>query len=101
MHELSIAFHIISEVDKFAEEHKIEKVSAVTLEIGEVSSVIPKYLEDVWNWACEHRSVHMKNCQLKIIVLKAISYCETCQKTFSTKEGKVCPYKKMPCFILK
>lgn len=92
MHELGIAFHIISEVDKIAEENKVQSVKCVTMEVGEVSAVIPKYLEDVWNWACEHRSQHMKGCKLNIIVLKAVSYCEDCQKTYSTLEGKKCPH---------
>ena len=73
MHELGIAFHIISEVDKIAEQNNVKEVKSVTLEIGEVSSVIPKYLEDVWIWACENRSTHMKNCKLNIVVTKAIS----------------------------
>lgn len=92
MHELGIAFHIITEIDKIAEENKVQSVKAVTLEIGEVSSVIPKYLEDVWVWACEHRSKYMKGCELKIIVIKAISYCKSCKKTYSTLEGKTCPH---------
>ena len=92
MHELGIAFHIISEVDKIAEQNNVKEVKSVTLEIGEVSSVIPKYLEDVWIWACENRSTHMKNCKLNIVVTKAISFCEDCQKTYHTLEGKVCPH---------
>lgn len=92
MHELGIAFHIVSEVDKVAEENKVKEVKCVTLEIGEVSAVIPKYMEDVWSWACENRSKYMKNCQLKIIVSKAISFCENCRKTYPTTEGKKCPH---------
>ena len=91
MHELGIAFHIISEIDKVAEENKVELVKSVTLEIGEVSAVVPKYLEDVWTWACDNRSKYMKGCKLNIIVSKAISYCEDCKKTYSTIEGKKCP----------
>lgn len=92
MHELGIAFHIISEVDKIAEENNVKEVKSVTLEIGEVSAVVPKYMEDVWNWACENKSVRMKGCKLIIIILKAISYCEDCKKTYSTLEGKKCPH---------
>ena len=91
MHELGIAFHIISEIDKIAEENKVNEVKKVTLEIGEVSGVIPQYLEDVWVWACENKSKHMKNCKLNIVVIKGISYCEDCKKTYSTLKGKICP----------
>lgn len=91
MHELGIAFHIISEIDKIAEENNVKEVKSVTLEIGEVSSVIPRYLEDVWVWACENRSKYMKNCKLNIVVTKAVSFCEDCKNTYHTTEGKVCP----------
>ncbi len=53
MHELGIAFHIIKDIDKIAEENHVKQVASVTLELGEVSGVIPEYLVDVWNWACE------------------------------------------------
>ena len=92
MHELGIAFHVISEVDKIAEQNNVKEVKSVTLEIGEVSSVVPKYLEDVWNWACVNKSTHLKNCKLIIMVTKAFSYCNSCQKTYSTLEGKKCPH---------
>lgn len=93
MHELGIAFHIIKEVDKFAEEKKIDKVRAVTLELGEVSGVVPSYLRDVWVWSCENKSTHLKGCELKIMEMKAISYCEDCKETYDTvKTGKKCPH---------
>ena len=92
MHELGIAFHIITEVDKIAEKNNVKEVKSVTLEIGEVSAVVPQYLQDVWVWACENRSTHMKNCKLNIIVVKARSYCRACDKMYSTLEGKKCPY---------
>ena len=34
MHELGIAFHIIKEVDAFAEEKQIPSVKGVTIELG-------------------------------------------------------------------
>lgn len=93
MHELGIAFHIIKVADEFAKNNGLKEVSSLTLEVGEVSSVVPKYLEDVWVWACENRSTYLKKCKLKIVVLKAISYCQNCQKTYdTTKTGRKCPY---------
>lgn len=92
MHELGIAFHIVKEVDAFAKERKIEHIDGVTIELGEVSGVVPQYLTDVWEWACEHRSEHMKGCKLKIIELKAISYCQDCKETYNTIPfGRKCP----------
>ena len=50
MHELGIVFHIIKEVKKAMQENNCSKVSKVVMNIGEVSTVVPYYLEDCWNW---------------------------------------------------
>lgn len=93
MHELGIAFHVVKEADDFADKNNISSIKGLTLEIGEVSGVVPQYLLDVWPWACENRSKHLKGATLNIIELKAISYCEDCEKTFDTvKYGKKCPF---------
>ena len=41
MHELGIVFHIIDRVERVGRENGLEKVSAVVLELGEVSGVVP------------------------------------------------------------
>ncbi|MBR2133377.1 MAG: hydrogenase maturation nickel metallochaperone HypA [Eubacterium sp.] len=92
MHELGIVFHVIKTIEDVAKEQDLSKVSSVTLEIGEVSTVIPEYLEDCWNWACK-RSPLMEGSQLKSEIIKGVTYCEDCQKTYETvKYAKVCPY---------
>ena len=48
MHELGIVFHIIDTIEEIAKEQNLKKVASVTLEVGEVSTVIPSYLEDCW-----------------------------------------------------
>ena len=44
MHELGIVFYIIRDVKKAAQEHGVEHVSAVVMNIGEVSTIVPEYL---------------------------------------------------------
>mgnify|MGYP000781455910 FL=1 len=46
MHELGVVFYVVKDVKKVAEENHVEKVSAVTLEIGEVSGILHDYLTD-------------------------------------------------------
>lgn len=92
MHELGIVFHVIKTVEEVAQEQKLSKVSKVVLEVGEVSTVIPEYLEDCWKWACK-RSELMKESELVHEKIEAITYCENCKKTYETvKYAKVCPY---------
>ena len=51
MHELGIVFYIIRDVKEVAAANGAEKVSKVVLNIGEVSTVVPDYLTDCWDWA--------------------------------------------------
>ena len=46
MHELGIVFHIIRSVEEVGRENRIRRVSAVTLELGEVSGVVESDLQD-------------------------------------------------------
>ncbi len=43
MHELGIVFHCIKQVNEIAAENHVKKINSVTVEIGEVSTVIPYY----------------------------------------------------------
>lgn len=92
MHELGIVFNIIESIEKIGEENSLTKVSSVTLEIGEVSGIVPSYLTDCWKWAVE-KSQLLNGSQLKIETLSAVTYCENCEKTYATVEhAKICPY---------
>lgn len=92
MHELGVVFHVIKSVNRIAEENGVSRVSAVTIELGEVSSVIPDYLLDCWKWAVSKETV-MKDAELCIEQIKAETFCENCGKVYGTVEhGKICPY---------
>lgn len=96
MHELGVVFHIIQEVEKIALENKVDKIKAVTLDIGEVSTIVNPYLEDCWNWASKRSSI-LDGAKLKINTIKAITHCEDCGKDYKTiKYGKICPRCKSP-----
>ncbi len=91
MHELGIVFHIVKTVEQIAEENQAFKVGKVVLQIGEVSTVIPSYLEDCWNWKCS-KSPRMEGCRLEIETIPAVTFCEDCKETYGTvAHGKICP----------
>lgn len=94
MHELGIVFYIIKDVKKVAEENGVKHVSKVTMNIGEVSTVVPYLLTDCWDWAVKKEEV-LTDCKLEIVTLPAVSFCEDCRKEFETvKFGKSCPHCK-------
>ena len=91
MHELGIVFHIIKGVKKVAEENQLTEIASVTVELGEVSTVIPHYLTDCWRWAVKNEDM-LCDTELKIEEIAALTYCESCGKTYGTIEhGKTCP----------
>ena len=92
MHELGTVFYVIKEVEKLCDENKLTKVGSVTLQIGEVSGIIPEYIVDCWNWAVKE-SKYMKEAELKVEKLEAVTFCEDCKQTYPTvKYAKICPY---------
>ena len=91
MHELGIVFHIIRSVEKVAVENGLEKVSAVVLELGEVSGVVPDYLADCWRWAAA-KSELASGSELRIETLSAVTRCGGCGADYPTvAHGRTCP----------
>ena len=48
MHELGIIVHITKTLLNVAEENKLSEIASVTLEVGEVSSIVLVYMTDCW-----------------------------------------------------
>ena len=92
MHELGIVFYIIRDVKAAAEEHHVDKVSGVVMNIGEVSTIVPAYLTDCWRWAADKEPL-LTGSELKIHTIPAVTYCGDCGKEYGTvAHGKTCPY---------
>lgn len=92
MHELGVVFHCIKEVNEIAAENKVSRVSSVTIQLGEVSTVIPYLFEDCWKWAVKKETV-LKDCRIKIEIIPAVTFCEDCKQEYPTvQHGKTCPY---------
>ncbi len=92
MHELGVVFHCIKEVNKIAAENGVSRVNSVTVEIGEVSTVLPDLFEDCWNWAVKKETV-LKDAKVIIETIPAVTHCENCLKNYPTVQyGKTCPY---------
>ena len=92
MHELGIVFHIIDALDTVAKENDLSAIQSVTIQLGEVSTVIAEYLVDCWNWAVKKRPL-LKDCRMEVETLPAVTHCETCGRDYGTvAHGRVCPH---------
>ena len=101
MHELGVVFHIADSVEKVARENNAQRVHSITLEIGQVSTVIPEYLIDVWNWHCK-RVPLLEGCEMQVETIHAITHCDGCGRDYDTvPQGKICPHCGSPETWLK
>lgn len=92
MHELGIVMHVIKQVEDVAQQNEVEKVTALNLEVGEVSSIVPQLFCDCFEWA-KKKTKFMQETRLNLIVLEAISFCNKCKQTYKTTAyAKVCPH---------
>lgn len=90
MHELGILTEVIKTVEKFAAENQIQKIQELVLQVGEISSVIPEYMEKIYPIAVEGTS--LEQTALRLEVLPANGECRDCQTVFhATVAGGVCP----------
>ena len=91
MHELGVVFRIIDDLTEVGKENDIKKIHSVTLQLGEVSGVVPDLLTDAWKWAAAKTEL-MAGAELIIETLPAVTYCEDCKCEYETvKFGKTCP----------
>lgn len=94
MHELGIINSVIKTVEDICQENDLDEVKRVTLEIGEVSGILPVFIVDYWKWAVE-KTIYLKGSKLIIEPITASTFCENCQKSYPTvKFKKICPYCK-------
>ena len=92
MHELGVVFHMVDLLEETAREHDLSRISKVTVNLGEVSGVVTEFFEDAWFWATQ-RSDLLKDAELEVFQIEAVSVCNDCGKTYETvPNGRICPH---------
>ena len=90
MHEMTLAIQAIRNVLEFAAENDIDEIDTVVLEIGELSLVVPEYMEEAWK-AASQRTM-LENTRLRIDVTPGNGICGGCGKVYNIVANKgVCP----------
>lgn len=90
MHEIGVLLEVVKSVEKFALENHVEKIETLVLQIGELSSMIPQYMKNLYPVAVE--GTILDGTQLEIEVLIANGLCKSCEKVYKIKENEgVCP----------
>ena len=90
MHEIGIVRQILRTVERFAAENHVEQISEVVVDCGELSLVIPKYLEDLYPVVT--KGSLLEGTKLVINTVPGLAECDDCDEIFNVVEHKgYCP----------
>lgn len=90
MHEIGVVRQVVHTVEEFAKENNVDKISEIVLDIGEVSMIIPKYVEDVYPAVI--KGTILEDAKLIINVVPGIVECDECDEIYNIVEHEgYCP----------
>lgn len=84
MHELGLVIEVVRVIERVALENNLTQIDSVILQIGELSSIIPKYVEKCFPMAIDNTALQHTN--LKIEIIPANGICKDCNKVFNVKK---------------
>lgn len=90
MHEIGVVRQVVHTVEEFAKENNVDKIAEIVLDIGEVSMIIPKYVEDVYPAVI--KGTILEDAKLIINVVPGIVECDECDEIYNIVEHEgYCP----------
>lgn len=90
LHELGIMFNIVRSVEGFARQNGVSKIDTLVLQVGELSPVVPQYIEACYPAAVD--GTLLQDTKLKIEIIPGNALCKRCNQVFHLLEHK----KKCP-----
>ena len=90
MHELGVVMAVVEKIEKIAKEQQLTRIDTLVLQIGELSSIIPMYLERCYPAAVD--GTILEDTKLTIEILPGNAMCKECHKVFNLMANKgKCP----------
>lgn len=90
MHEMGLCFELMSTLDDLLKREGVKHITSITLDVGEASMVVPRFLLDCWEAA--KADTPYKDCVLKLNLTKAHGRCRECDFVFAIVENdRKCP----------
>ena len=90
MHEIGIVRQLVRTVTDFAAENGVTDIREVVVDCGELSLVIPEYVEELYPVVAKDSI--LKDAKLTIHMVPGLAECEDCDEIFNVVEHKgYCP----------
>ena len=91
MHELGLTDALLRMVRDIAKKEELEHVESITLEIGELSGVVPHYMADCWQAVID--GTEYADTELIIETVPGIASCMDCGEEFRIDLNSMrCPF---------
>jgi len=90
MHEIGVVRSVIRTVEDFAKENNISEVTGIVLDVGELSLVVPKYIDEIYKITVQGSI--LEKAELTMNVIPGMAECEECDEIFNVIEHEgYCP----------
>lgn len=90
MHELGLLSAMVKTIEGIAREEELERVEKIVLQVGELSGVVPAYLESCYPAAVY--KTFMEDTALELEIIPGIARCGCCSREFNAvAEDLRCP----------
>ena len=90
MHEIGIVRQLLRTVTAFAEENGIDEIREVVVDCGELSLVIPEYVQELYPPVV--KGSILEHARLTVHIVPGLAECEDCDEIFNVVEHKgYCP----------
>lgn len=90
MHEISIVRQVTKTVMDYAEENHVTEISEIILQIGELSMIVPEYVDEVYPLVV--KGTMLEHTKLKMEMIPGMAECNECDEVFNVVEHEgYCP----------
>ncbi|BCJ93901.1 hydrogenase nickel incorporation protein HypA [Anaerocolumna cellulosilytica] len=81
MHELGVINSMVHTIEGIIKEQNLTKVHKLVIEVGELSGIVPRYLEQCFPAATY--KTFMEKTELELIIIPGIVKCKSCGRVFN------------------
>lgn len=76
MHELGLVYQVVKTVDEVLAENNLTELDEIVLQVGEMSDVVPKFLEEAWRATAP--TTDYPTAKMTVEVMPALAKCLDC-----------------------
>ena len=90
MHEIGIVRSLCKTVLDYAKENNVSTISEIVCEVGELSLVVPEYMEEIYPMVTS--GTELQDTKLILEIIPGMAECEECDEIFNVVENEgYCP----------